>query len=155
VDFAASAASKPTMAFANVVANPNPVVSGFPKPSPIRWFEGVSAATSIYAAFRPLFQQVGRWCTSIRFETCPQRKAAASRIHKPPRGASERQSCLGLWKPPKTKCLAVGKIRALQETLMIAPGARTVAGKIGTGVCPTTMTCDLNHCIAVEWGGDW
>src|ERR1039457_5520732 len=35
----------------NVVGNPNPVVSGFPKPSPIRWFERVSAATSFYAAF--------------------------------------------------------------------------------------------------------
>src|ERR1035441_2623790 len=31
-----------------------------------------SAATSFYAAFRPLFQQVGRWCTGIPFETCPQ-----------------------------------------------------------------------------------
>jgi SNF2 family DNA or RNA helicase len=28
----------------------------FPKPSPIRWFERVSAATSFYAAFRPLFR---------------------------------------------------------------------------------------------------
>src|ERR1035441_3430285 len=49
----------------NVVGNPNPVISGFPKPSPIRWFERVSAATSFYAAFRPLFQQIGRWCTGI------------------------------------------------------------------------------------------
>lgn len=35
---------------------------------------------------------------------------------------------------------------------MIAPGARTVAGKIGSGVGPATMTCDLDHCIAVV---DW
>lgn len=27
----------------------------------------MSAATSIYAAFRPLFQQVGRWCTGKGF----------------------------------------------------------------------------------------
>src|ERR1017187_2231457 len=51
----------------NVVGNPNPVISGFPKPSPIRWSERVSAATSFYAAFRPLFRQVGRWCTGIPF----------------------------------------------------------------------------------------
>ena len=38
------------------------------KPSPIRWSERVSAATSFYAAFRPLFRQVGRWCTGIPFE---------------------------------------------------------------------------------------
>ena len=37
----------------------------FPKPSPIRWFERVSAATSFYAAFRPLFRQTGRWYTGI------------------------------------------------------------------------------------------
>jgi hypothetical protein len=36
----------------------NPAISGFPKPSPIRWFERVSAATSFYAAFRPLFRRV-------------------------------------------------------------------------------------------------
>ena len=53
----------------NVVGNPNPVISGFPKPSPIRWFERVSAATSFYAAFRPLFRQIGRWCTGIPNET--------------------------------------------------------------------------------------
>src|ERR1017187_3843140 len=49
----------------NVVGNPNPVISGFPKPSPIMWFERVSAATSFYAAFRPLFRQIGRWRTGI------------------------------------------------------------------------------------------
>jgi hypothetical protein len=38
---------------------------------------------------------------------------------------------------------------------MIAPRARTAAGKIGTGICPDTMTCDLHHGIPVEWGGDW
>jgi hypothetical protein len=38
----------------------SPAISGFPKPSPIRWFERVSAATSFYAAFRPLFRQIGR-----------------------------------------------------------------------------------------------
>jgi len=43
------------------------MVSGFPKPSPIRWFERVSAATSFYADFRPLFRQIGRWCTGIPF----------------------------------------------------------------------------------------
>ncbi len=53
MDFAASAASEPYDGVVNVVGNPNPVVSGFPKPSPIRWFERVSAATSFYAAFRP------------------------------------------------------------------------------------------------------
>ena len=26
---------------------------------------------SFYAAFRPLFRRVGRWCTGIRFETKP------------------------------------------------------------------------------------
>jgi hypothetical protein len=44
----------------NVVGNPSPTISGVPKPSPIRWFERVSAATSFYAAFRPLFRQIGR-----------------------------------------------------------------------------------------------
>ena len=29
----------------------------------------MSAATSFYAAFRPLFRQIGRWCTGIRSET--------------------------------------------------------------------------------------
>jgi len=50
----------------------NGTISGFPKPSPIRWFERVSAETSFYAAFRPLFRQVGRWCTGIPFETGTQ-----------------------------------------------------------------------------------
>ncbi len=40
-------------------------ISGFSKPSPIRWFERVSAATSFYAAFRPLFRLGGRWSASI------------------------------------------------------------------------------------------
>ncbi len=31
----------------------------------------VSAATSFYAAFRPLFRQVGRWCTGIPCEIVP------------------------------------------------------------------------------------
>jgi hypothetical protein len=44
----------------NVVGNPSPTISGFPKPSPTRWSKRVSAATSFYAAFRPLFRQVGR-----------------------------------------------------------------------------------------------
>src|ERR1039458_9166393 len=42
----------------NVVGNPNPAISGFPKPSPIRWSKRVSAATSFYAAFRPLFHRL-------------------------------------------------------------------------------------------------
>jgi hypothetical protein len=33
---------------------------GLSKPSPIRWFERVSAATSFYAAFRPLFHPLFR-----------------------------------------------------------------------------------------------
>ena len=28
----------------------------------------MSAATSFYAAFRPLFRQIGRWCTGIPFD---------------------------------------------------------------------------------------
>jgi hypothetical protein len=50
------------------------VVSGFPKPLPSRWFKRVSEATSFYVAFRPLFRQVGRWCTGIPSEPkaqCP------------------------------------------------------------------------------------
>src|ERR1019366_2280814 len=43
----------------------NPVISSVPEPSPIRWSERVSAATSFYEAFRPLFRQIGRWCTGI------------------------------------------------------------------------------------------
>ena len=43
----------------------NPVISGFPKPLPTGWSKRVAAATSFYAAFRPLFRQVGRWCTGI------------------------------------------------------------------------------------------
>jgi len=46
-----------------------PTISGFPKPLPTRWSKRVSAATSFYAAFRPLFLQVGRWCTGIPCET--------------------------------------------------------------------------------------
>jgi hypothetical protein len=38
----------------------NPVVSGFPKPLPTRWSRRVSAATSFYAAFRPLFSRFAR-----------------------------------------------------------------------------------------------
>jgi hypothetical protein len=38
----------------------NPAISGFSKPSPMRWFERVSAATSFYAAFRPLFSRFAR-----------------------------------------------------------------------------------------------
>src|ERR1039457_6614828 len=41
-------------------AFPNPCLRGGQK--------RVSAATSFYAAFRPLFRQVGRWCTGIPFE---------------------------------------------------------------------------------------
>jgi hypothetical protein len=53
---------------ANVVGNPSSTISGFPKPLPTGWSKRVSAATSFYADFRPLFQQVGRWCTGIGFE---------------------------------------------------------------------------------------
>jgi len=50
-------------------------ISSVPKPSPIGWFERVSAATSFYAAFRPLFRQVGRWCTGI---PCGTRRIATA-----------------------------------------------------------------------------
>ena len=113
----------------------NPVTSSVPKPSPIRWFERVSAATSFYATFRPLFQQVCRWCTGIRFETCPQRNAAARRIHKPPRGASERRSCLGCRSHPKRNVLLSVKVEPFRKP----PDG-------------CTMTCDLHHRIAVGWG---
>jgi hypothetical protein len=33
---------------------------GLSKPSPTRWSKRVSAATSFYAAFRPLFRRVAR-----------------------------------------------------------------------------------------------
>src|ERR1022692_3938901 len=70
------AAYEPTTALEMRLGNPNPAISGFPKPSPIRWSERVSAATSFYAAFRPLFRQVGRWCTGI---PCGTSDAAAVR----------------------------------------------------------------------------
>jgi hypothetical protein len=38
----------------------NPAISGFPKPLPTGWFKRVSAATSFYAAFRPLFSRFAR-----------------------------------------------------------------------------------------------
>jgi len=49
----------------NVVGEPKSRGFRLPKPSPIRWSKRVSATTSFYAAFRPLFRQVGRWCTGI------------------------------------------------------------------------------------------
>src|ERR1035437_2915290 len=59
----------------NVVGNPSPTLSGFPKPLPTGWSKRVSAATSFYAAYRPLFRQVGRWCTGI---PCATRRIAAA-----------------------------------------------------------------------------
>jgi hypothetical protein len=38
----------------------NPVISGFPKPSPIRWFERVSAASPVFAVFCPRFARCFR-----------------------------------------------------------------------------------------------
>lgn len=46
-----------------------PTISSVPEPLPTGWSKRVSAATSFYAAFRPLFRQIGRWCTGIRFDT--------------------------------------------------------------------------------------
>src|SRR5271156_2400826 len=37
----------------------------FPSLLPVRWSKRVSAATSFYAAFRPLFCLAGRWLASI------------------------------------------------------------------------------------------
>jgi|SRR5580658_5028614 hypothetical protein len=55
----------------NVVGEPKSHHFSFPKPLPTGWSKRVSAETSFYAAFRPPFRQVGRWCTGIPFE--PQR----------------------------------------------------------------------------------
>ncbi len=41
------------------------LIVDFPKPLPTRWFKRVSAATSFYAAFRPLFRPDRRWSASI------------------------------------------------------------------------------------------
>src|ERR1039458_10691931 len=83
---------------ANVVGNPSPAISGFPKPSPIRWFKRVSAATSFYAAFRPLFRQVGRWCTDRK----------STRLNSSHLGISYAVFCLKKKKTIKTqKCAAL------------------------------------------------
>ena len=47
------------------LGTPTPVISRFSKPSPIRWFERGEILSPFYAAFRPLFWQVGRWSTGI------------------------------------------------------------------------------------------
>src|ERR1035441_10454386 len=78
--------------------------------------------------------------------------AAACRIHKPPRGASERRSRLGLWKPSKAKCFAVSKSRALEEALRVAPGRYGKYRGNRHAVRPVTRMCDLRHRIAVECG---
>jgi hypothetical protein len=41
----------------------------FPSPCQTQWFKRVQSAASFYAAFRPLFREVGRWCTGIPIET--------------------------------------------------------------------------------------
>jgi len=38
----------------------NPAISGFSKPSPIRWFERVSAASPVFAVFSPRFARCFR-----------------------------------------------------------------------------------------------